>query len=68
MARHVRALGRRVGAPVGAVLEGGYDLAALAASVAATMEALAGDREPESVAPDFLTSRAASQIGHHWTL
>ena len=43
MARHLRALGEEVGAPVGAVLEGGYALAALAASVAATLEALAGD-------------------------
>ena len=68
MSRHLRALGARVGAPVGAVLEGGYALAALAASVAATMEGLADAREPRSVAPDFLTSRAASHVGHHWTL
>ncbi len=68
MARQVRALGRRLGAPVGAVLEGGYALEALATSVARTMEALADDREPVSVAPDFLTSRAASEIGHFWTL
>jgi acetoin utilization deacetylase AcuC-like enzyme len=68
MARHVRALGERTGAPVGAVLEGGYALEALAESVAATMEALAGDRPPESVAPDFPTSRAASHIGHFWPL
>ncbi len=68
MARHVRALGERVGAPVGAVLEGGYALDALAASVAATLEALAGDEPPASVAADFLTSRAASHIAHHWTL
>lgn len=68
MARHVRALGERVGAPVGAVLEGGYDLAALADSVCATMEALVDDREPVSVAPDFPTSRAASHIGHYWSL
>jgi acetoin utilization deacetylase AcuC-like enzyme len=68
MARHVRALGERVGAPVGAVLEGGYALDALAASVCATMEALAGDEPPDSVAPDHVTSRAASHIGHHWTL
>jgi acetoin utilization deacetylase AcuC-like enzyme len=32
------------GAPVGAVLEGGYDLAALAESVVATMAALGGER------------------------
>ena len=68
MARHVRALGEAVGAPVGVVLEGGYALDPLAASVAATLEALAGDQPPDLVAPDFLTSRAASHIGHHWTL
>ena len=43
-------------------------LDALAASVCATMAALAGDQPPESVAPDFLTSRAASYVGHHWSL
>ena len=68
MARHICALRRRTGAPVGAVLEGGYGLDALAASVCATMEALAGDQPADSVAPDFLTSRAASYIGHHWRL
>lgn len=68
MARHVRALGERTEAPVGAILEGGYALDALAASVCATMEALAGDDPPDSVAPDFLTSRAASYVGHHWRL
>ncbi|MET0972128.1 MAG: histone deacetylase [Thermoleophilaceae bacterium] len=68
MSRHVRALGEQVGAPVGAVLEGGYALDALVASVVATMEALAGDEPPDSVAPDFLTSRAASHIAHYWTL
>jgi acetoin utilization deacetylase AcuC-like enzyme len=68
MARHVRALGERTGAPVGAVLEGGYALTALTDSVCATMDALAGDEPPDSVAPDFLTSRAASYVGHHWRL
>ena len=68
LARQVRALGEHVGAPVGAVLEGGYALDALAGSVVATMEGLAGDEPPDSVAPDFVTSRAASHIGHHWTL
>ena len=29
---------------------------------------LAGDEPPDMVAPDFVTSRAASHIGHHWTL
>jgi acetoin utilization deacetylase AcuC-like enzyme len=68
MARHLRALGAEVGAPVGVVLEGGYALDALAASVAATLAALAGDEPPEMVAPHFLTAQAASHIGHYWTL
>ena len=50
------------------MLEGRYALDALAASVAATLEALAGDEPPETVAPHFLTARAASHIGHYWTL
>jgi acetoin utilization deacetylase AcuC-like enzyme len=68
MARYIRGLGERIGAPVGAVLEGGYALDALAASVCATMEALAGDEPADSVAPDFFTGRAASHVGFHWTL
>ena len=51
MTRHLRALGDEVDAPVGVVLEGGYALQALSASVAATMEALAGDEPPEMAAP-----------------
>jgi len=50
------------------VLEGGYALDALVASVSATMAALAGDEPPDSVAPDFQTSRAASYVSHHWEL
>jgi acetoin utilization deacetylase AcuC-like enzyme len=68
MARHVRALAEDAGAPVAAVLEGGYSPAALGESVAATLAALASDEPPDSVAPDFVTSRAASHIGHYWTL
>jgi acetoin utilization deacetylase AcuC-like enzyme len=41
MAARVRALADDLGAPVGAVLEGGYDLQATARSVMATMEGLA---------------------------
>ena len=40
MARWVVSLGAELGVPVGAVLEGGYDLDALAGSVAATLEVL----------------------------
>lgn len=68
MAREVRALGDELGAPVGAVLEGGYDLGALSKSVAATMEALAAGGEPEPVEPDKLTRQAAAQVGRHWRL
>jgi acetoin utilization deacetylase AcuC-like enzyme len=42
MASRTRELAASLGAPVGAVLEGGYEPAALAGSVAATMQALAG--------------------------
>ena len=43
MATAVRAAADGWGAPVGAVLEGGYALPALAESVVATMSALAGE-------------------------
>ena len=68
MARHIRGLGERTGAPVGAVLEGGYALDALAASVCAAMGAPAGDEPADSVAPDFFTFRAASHGDLHWRL
>jgi acetoin utilization deacetylase AcuC-like enzyme len=69
MACQVRELARSLDAPLGAVLEGGYEPAALAESVEATMRALAGEGEAESVAPDpILTSRAASYIGRYWEL
>ncbi len=69
MARHVRDLALQAGAPVGAVLEGGYDPAALAASVLATVRALDGDGEADSIAPDpLVTSRIAAHVSHHWPL
>ncbi len=69
LACHVRDFAERCGAPVGAVLEGGYDTEALTESVLATIQALAGGCEPESIAPDpLVTSRAAAHIGHYWTL
>jgi acetoin utilization deacetylase AcuC-like enzyme len=69
MACHLRDLGAQAGAPVGAVLEGGYDPPALAESVLATIAALAGAGEAESIAPDpIVTSRLAAHIGHYWTL
>ena len=69
MACHVRDLARSAGAPVGAVLEGGYDPDALADSVLATIRALSGDGETDSIAPDpLVTSRVAAHVGHFWTL
>jgi len=69
MACQVREAAARWGAPVGAVLEGGYDLAALADSATATMEALGGEGEAVSAAPEpLVTSRAASHVSHYWSL
>jgi acetoin utilization deacetylase AcuC-like enzyme len=69
MACHVRDLAATLGAPVGAVLEGGYDLTALAGCVVATLRALSGVGETESIAPDpILTSRAAAQFDRYWRL
>jgi acetoin utilization deacetylase AcuC-like enzyme len=69
MACHVRDLGARVDAPVGAVLEGGYEPRALGECVIATMRALGGEGEAESIAPDpVYTTRAASYVGRYWEL
>ncbi|MFN8163347.1 MAG: histone deacetylase [Solirubrobacterales bacterium] len=69
MACHVRDAAAELGAPVGAVLEGGYEPTALADSVAATLAALGGEGEAVSAAPEpLLTSRAASYVSHYWTL
>ena len=63
MARWVMSLG----VPVGAVLEGGYDLDALAASVAATLEVMgSGDTATVSVDPDPVTQQAASHFSRWW--
>jgi acetoin utilization deacetylase AcuC-like enzyme len=48
MACHVRDMAKALDAPIGGVLEGGYDLRALSASVLATVAALAGEGEAES--------------------
>jgi acetoin utilization deacetylase AcuC-like enzyme len=66
MALHVRALAERLEVPVGGVLEGGYDLDALALSVAATLEALARGGEPLPAVPDAIAARAARHVAAHW--
>jgi acetoin utilization deacetylase AcuC-like enzyme len=69
MACHVRDMAAAVGAPVGAVLEGGYAPAVLADCVVTTVAALGGEGIAESIAPDpFVTSRAAAHVGHYWAL
>ena len=69
MARHVRDFAERAGAPLGAVLEGGYEPVALAESVCATLAALGSDEPPRSSAPEaLLTSRAAAHVAHYWPL
>ena len=69
MACHVRDMAATLDAPVGAVLEGGYEPGALTECVMATIAALAGVGRAESIAPDpFVTSRVAAHVGHYWTL
>jgi acetoin utilization deacetylase AcuC-like enzyme len=68
LARRVRALADYLGVPAGVVLEGGYDLEALAGSVAATMEALADGREPRPVERHPLAGAAARTLGRYWEL
>jgi acetoin utilization deacetylase AcuC-like enzyme len=58
-----------LGKPVGCVLEGGYDLDALAASVAETMEVLAGGgAAPLSHPRGRLVEEAAAAVGRYWDL
>jgi acetoin utilization deacetylase AcuC-like enzyme len=69
MARHVADMADHVGAPVGAVLEGGYDAHSLSECVLATISALQEHGAAESIAPDpMVTSRVAAHVGHFWTL
>ena len=66
LAAHVRTLAGELGVPFGATLEGGYDLDALSASVAATLGAFANGKAPRSVAPDDLTRRYAEHAAQWW--
>jgi acetoin utilization deacetylase AcuC-like enzyme len=66
MSSRMRALGQELGAPVGAVLEGGYDLEALADSVAETMAALERGVVPSEVARHPLAEDAIDVLGRYW--
>jgi acetoin utilization deacetylase AcuC-like enzyme len=66
MAATVRDLARELGAPLVMVLEGGYDLGALARSVAATMAAAAGDEMPEEAPSGPLVERVREHFARWW--
>jgi acetoin utilization deacetylase AcuC-like enzyme len=66
MTVEVRELGRRLGAPVGAVLEGGYAPAALAESVEATMRALGGAGESVAAPETAVGDEAAARVSAYW--
>ena len=66
MAVQVRELGARLGAPVGAVLEGGYAPNALADSVAATMRGLGGAGETEAAPETAVATAAAARVAPFW--
>jgi acetoin utilization deacetylase AcuC-like enzyme len=68
MSSRMRALADELGVPVGAVLEGGYDLRALASSVAETMAALGDGAVPYEVARHPLADEAAGVLGRYWEL
>jgi len=63
-------VGAELEAPVGAVLEGGYDLVALARSVAATLEVLGAGEPPAPVelAVDAVAAAARERLGERWSL
>jgi acetoin utilization deacetylase AcuC-like enzyme len=69
MSASVRAMADELGVPLGIVLEGGYDLGALARSVVVTLETV-GAREPPappSLAMHPLALRARERLaGGHW--
>ena len=62
----MRALADELAAPLGFVLEGGYDLRALAASVAATMEAARNGGAVPGVTAGALAERARSHYAQWW--
>jgi acetoin utilization deacetylase AcuC-like enzyme len=66
MATQVRELGARLGAPVGAVLEGGYSPPALADSVAATMRGLGGAGDPTGAPETAVAEAAAARVAAYW--
>jgi acetoin utilization deacetylase AcuC-like enzyme len=62
MAYQVRDLAARLGVPLGAVLEGGYDKASLVVSLVATMRALGGEGGAISAAPEAILRAIRFQV------
>jgi acetoin utilization deacetylase AcuC-like enzyme len=69
LARHVRDLALACDAPLGVVLEGGYEPLSLAQSVRETLFALGDDRSPRSVTDELAETRLAiAQLQPFWAL
>jgi acetoin utilization deacetylase AcuC-like enzyme len=69
MACQLRDLATRLGAPLGAVLEGGYEPNVLAECTLATLAAFGGEGEASAAAREpLLTARAAAQFARYWPL
>ena len=68
MTASVRRAADAVGAPVGLVLEGGYDLGALSRSMAALMPVLLAEDTPEAeeLAVHGLAARALQRLAPYW--
>jgi acetoin utilization deacetylase AcuC-like enzyme len=66
MTASMRVLSKELDAPLGFVLEGGYDLDALAASVAATIEAALNGAGADPVEPAALAARARAHYRQWW--
>jgi acetoin utilization deacetylase AcuC-like enzyme len=66
MTATLRGLSRALDAPLGFVLEGGYDLGALARSVAATLGAALDDADPGPVEPGALAIHARAHYRRWW--
>src|SRR5204862_2457797 len=68
MATAVRGVAEELGAPVGVVLEGGYDLDVLARSVEATLDALSAEELAQGppVALHPLTAEALERASRYW--
>jgi acetoin utilization deacetylase AcuC-like enzyme len=68
MTASVRRAADLAGAPVGVVLEGGYDLGALSRSMAAAMPVLVGAETPAAQTPELhpLAARALERLAPYW--